>query len=74
MLYYDRINISEGIDTNKKMHQKIVIFATIGIFQIKGLNFKSLQWGIIVALLIELENEAISLLQNVHLTEERGTL
>ena len=32
MLYYDRINISEGIDTNKKMHQKIVIFATIGIF------------------------------------------
>ena len=32
MLEYDRIDISEGIDINKQVHQKSVIFATIGIF------------------------------------------
>ena len=31
MLYFDRIDISEGIDINKKVHQKSVIFVTIGI-------------------------------------------
>ena len=31
MLYYDRINFSEGIDVNEKVNQKSVIIATIGI-------------------------------------------
>ena len=31
MLYFDRTDISEGIDINKKVHQKSVIFVTIGI-------------------------------------------
>ena len=32
MLEYGRTDISEGIDTNKLVHQKNVIFAIIGIF------------------------------------------
>ena len=32
MLYYDRIDVSEGIDVNKKVHQKRILFVTIGIF------------------------------------------
>ena len=39
MLEYDRIDISEGIDVNKKMHQKNVIFVTIGILKIMSLLF-----------------------------------
>ena len=31
MIYYDRIDVSEGIDVNKQMHQKRVMFLTIGI-------------------------------------------
>ena len=31
MLYYDRIDVSEGIDVNKTRHQKSMIFGTIGI-------------------------------------------
>ena len=31
-MIYDKIDISEGIDTNKKAHQKSVLFAIIGIF------------------------------------------
>ena len=31
MLYYDRIDFSEGIDVNEKVNQKSVIIATIGI-------------------------------------------
>ena len=31
MLYYDRIDISEGIDVNKIVHQKNLMFFTIGI-------------------------------------------
>ena len=40
MLEYDRIDISEGIDVNKKMHQKNLIFVTIGILKILVLNMK----------------------------------
>ena len=29
MLYYDRIDVSERIDVNKKVHQKSVMFVTI---------------------------------------------
>ena len=32
MLEYDKNDILEGIDTNKKMNQKNVCFAIIGIF------------------------------------------
>ena len=32
MLEYDRIDISEGIDVVKQMHQKSVIFAITDIF------------------------------------------
>ena len=31
MTYFDRIDISEGIDVNKKVHQKSAIFVTIDI-------------------------------------------
>ena len=31
-MYYDRVNVSEGIDTSKQVHQKSVIFVTIVIF------------------------------------------
>ena len=34
MLEFERINISEDIDGNKKNYQKNVIFATIGISKI----------------------------------------
>ena len=39
MLYFDRIDVSEGkeFDSNKRI--KISIFVTTGIFQIKILNF-----------------------------------
>ena len=38
MIYYDRIDVSEGIDINKTSASKLksVIFVTIGIFEIKG--------------------------------------
>ena len=42
MLCCDRIDISEGIDVNKKANQKSVIFATIGIFYIKTLSFNQM--------------------------------
>ena len=32
MIYYDRIDVSEGIDVNKASELKSVIFVTIGIF------------------------------------------
>ena len=31
LLYYDRIELSEGTHVNKKVNQKSAIFATIGI-------------------------------------------
>ena len=39
MLYYHRIDVSEGIDVNKTSDQKSTIFVTIGIFKIKSLIF-----------------------------------
>ena len=33
MLYYDRTDVSEGIDVNKTIDSKSVIFVTIGIFK-----------------------------------------
>ena len=34
MLEYDKIDISEEVDVNKQVHQKNVIFVTIGISKI----------------------------------------
>ena len=31
MLYFDRIDVAERIDVNKKVHQKSVIFVTVDI-------------------------------------------
>ena len=31
MLYYDRIDVSEGTDVIKQVHQKSMTFVTIGI-------------------------------------------
>ena len=31
MIYYDRIDVSEGIHLIKQVHQKNVMFVTIGI-------------------------------------------
>ena len=31
MLYFDRIDVSEGTDVIKQLHQKSVIFIAIGI-------------------------------------------
>ena len=39
LLYYDRIELSEGTHVNKKVNQKSAIFATIGIIQIETLSF-----------------------------------
>ena len=38
MLEYERIDISEGIDANKKIYQTNVIFVTTGILRILVLN------------------------------------
>ena len=40
MLEYNRIDISEGIDTNKTSASKSVIFAIIGIFLGKNFNYE----------------------------------
>ena len=42
MLKYDRIDISEEIDINKKMHQKNVIFAPIGSLKILVLSISQI--------------------------------
>ena len=31
MLHYDKIDVSEGMDANKTLHQKSVMFVTIDI-------------------------------------------
>ena len=38
MLYYDRINISEGIDVNKKSESKECYICKYWYFWIKGLS------------------------------------
>ena len=42
MLEYGRIDISEGIDVNKKVCQKNVIIVTIGILKILVLSMRSI--------------------------------
>ena len=49
MLKYNRIDISEGIDINKKNYQKNVIFVTIGILKILVLNM-NLTFAMVVSI------------------------
>ena len=39
MLYFDRINVSEGTDVNKTSKSKEYDFFSIGIFKTKGSGF-----------------------------------
>ena len=39
MLYFNRIDAFKGMILIKQVHQKGVIFVTIGIFLTKGLSF-----------------------------------
>ena len=40
MLYFDRIDASEGMMLKRQVNQKSVIFVTLGIFQRNDLSFK----------------------------------
>ena len=42
MIYYDRIDVSEGTVLIKQANEKSVMFVTIGVFKIKILSFKCL--------------------------------
>ena len=42
MLYFDRIDIFQGIDVNKKLNQKSGISVTNGIFQTNSLIFNQI--------------------------------
>ena len=42
MLHFDTIDVSEGNDVNKTNKLKECVFVTIGIFQIKALNFNKI--------------------------------
>ena len=42
ILHYDRIDVSEGIMVVRQVHKKSVLFATNGIFQMKGLSFNQM--------------------------------
>ena len=42
MWHFDRIDVSEGIDVIKQVHQKSVIFAAIGIYEIIVLCFNQM--------------------------------
>ena len=39
MLYYNRIDVSDGIDVNKTSYMRNALFATITIFSKKDLSF-----------------------------------
>ena len=41
-MQYNKINVSEGIDVNKQVHQKNVSSATIGFLKIFYLNLKNI--------------------------------
>ena len=42
MIYYDRIDVYEGIDVNKTSASKSTMFVTIGISKILVLSFKQM--------------------------------
>ena len=65
MLYYDRIDMSEGIDKIKEEYQKSAIFVTSDtvILKIKNDDYRCIISGIS-------KIEAINLMQNIDLTEK----
>ena len=42
MLYFDRTEFLKELMSIRQANQKSVIFATIGVFEIKDLNFKQM--------------------------------
>ena len=42
MLEYDKINISEGVDVNKKNYRKNAMFVTIVILKVLVLSMRSI--------------------------------
>ena len=45
MLYYNRIDVSDGIDVNKTSYIRNALFATITIFSEKRFKFLSSIWN-----------------------------
>ena len=42
MLQYQKVDVSEGIDVKKQVHQKNVTFVTIGFLKMLDSNLKSI--------------------------------
>ena len=42
MLQYEKMDVSEGIDVNKQVHQKNMSFVSIGFLKISDLNLKNM--------------------------------
>ena len=82
MLYYDRIDISEGIDTNKASSSKECDICHYSYFVDKGLKFQPHDYNDVLVMFVSLnnianrirKNDAVNLLQNVDFTEKRGIL
>ena len=68
MLYYDRIDVSEGTDVNKTSASKecisISIFVTIGIFLNDGLKFQTYACNDLLMPMMNHSNIAISKIKN----------
>ena len=81
MRLYDRIDISEGIDIDKTMHQKTIIslqwlswfnakaiaFNDVAIVSIRGNNYRTHFWYIS-------KNNATNIMKNSNLNEKSGSL
>ena len=73
MLYYDRIEFSEGIDINKiSVSKECDINDVKNLSDIAILNIKGSDSRCIISLISK--NKAVKFLQNVDLTEKSGVL
>ena len=73
MLYYDRIEFSEGIDVNKiSVSKECDINDVKNLSDIAILNIKGSDSRCIIRLISK--NKAVKFLQNVDLTEKSGVL
>ena len=84
MLYYDKIDISEGIDVNKTNEYNChichyicnrchdLLMMSMNLSNINMLKSKNADYRCIISGIIK--NEAINLLQNIGLTERSGIL
>ena len=73
MLYYDRIEFSEGIDVNKiSVSKECDINDVKNLSDIAILNIKGSDSRCIISL--NSKNKAVKFLQNVDLTEKSGVL